>query len=62
MLTVQSSAGAAEGLEAKDFSLSLNLDGLKAGTQRVTILVETTKAGLVYTTTPKEIQIIIREE
>jgi YbbR domain-containing protein len=62
LLTVQSSADAAVGLAAKDFTLSLNLEGLKAGTYRVPILVETQKAGLTNTTTPKEIQIIIREE
>jgi YbbR domain-containing protein len=62
LLTVQSSADAAEGLSDKDFTLSLNLDGLKAGTYKVPILVETQKAGLTYSNTPKEIQIIIREE
>jgi YbbR domain-containing protein len=62
LLTVESSADAAEGLTAKDFTLSLNLEGLKAGTHKVIILVETQKAGLAYSTTPKEIQIIIREE
>jgi YbbR domain-containing protein len=62
LLTVQSSAEAAAGLAAKDFILSLNLDGLKVGTYRAVILVETQKTGLAYSTTPKEIQIIIREE
>ena len=62
LLTVQSSADAAEGLLARDFTLSLNLDGLKAGTHKVSILVETQKSGLSYSTTPKEIQITIREE
>ncbi len=62
LLTVQSSADAAADLEAKDFVLSLNLEGLKVGTNRVVILVETQKNGLAYSTTPKEIQIMIREE
>jgi YbbR domain-containing protein len=62
ILTIQSSADVAEDLEARDFTLSLNLDGLKAGTHRVAILVETQTTGITYSTTPKEIQIIIREE
>jgi len=62
LLTVQASADASVGLAANDFDLSLNLEGLKAGTHRIAILVETQKPGLAYSTTPKEIQIIIREE
>jgi YbbR domain-containing protein len=62
LLSIQSSADVAEGLEARDFTLSLNLEGLKAGTHRVAILVETQTTGITYLTTPKEIQIIIREE
>lgn len=62
LLTVQSSVDVSESLVAKDFTLSLDLEGLKAGTYKVPVLVETQKTGLSYTTTPKEIQIIIREE
>jgi YbbR domain-containing protein len=62
LLTVQSSSDTALGLVAKDFTLSLNLDGLKAGTQRVAILIDTQKTGLTFSTIPKDIQITIREE
>jgi YbbR domain-containing protein len=62
ILTVQTSADDAVGLAANDFTLSLNLEDLKVGTHRVTILMETQISVLDYTTTPKEIQIIIREE
>lgn len=62
LLSVQSSADDAQNLSARDFTLSLNLDGLKAGTYRVAILVDTQKTGLTYSAAPKEIQIIIREE
>jgi len=62
LLSVQSSADDAQNLSARDFTLSLNLDGMKAGTYRVSILVETQKTGLSYAATPKEIQITIREE
>lgn len=62
LLAVQSSAEISSGLVAGDFTLSLNLEGLKAGTQKVSILVETLKTGTAYSTTPKEIQINIREE
>jgi YbbR domain-containing protein len=62
VLAVQSSAEISSGLVAGDFTLSLDLDGLKAGTHKVAIHVETQKNGLVYSTTPKEIQVTIREE
>jgi YbbR domain-containing protein len=62
LLEVQSSADDALNIAAKDFTLSLNLEGLKAGTHRVSVLVDTQKSGISYTATPKEIQIIIREE
>ena len=61
-IAVQSSAEISSGLVAKDFSLSLNLESLKAGTYRVPILVETSKTGFTYLTTPTDIQITIREE
>jgi YbbR domain-containing protein len=59
LLTVQSSADASSGLVAGDFALSLNLNGLGAGTHLVPILVETLQKGLTLSTTPKEIQVII---
>jgi len=62
LLSVQSSTGTSSDLVAGDFALSLDLDGLKAGTHKVTILVETQKIGLAYTVSPKEIQVVIREE
>lgn len=62
LLSVESSADVSSGLVAGDFTLSINLDGLKAGTQKVSVLIETTKTGLAYSATPKEIQINIREE
>jgi len=46
LLTVQSSADAAVGLVTRDFALSLDLEGMKAGTHRLPILVETQKARL----------------
>jgi len=62
LLSVQSSTDTSSSLVAGDFALSLDLDGLKAGTHKVTILVETQKIGLAYTVSPKEIQVVIREE
>lgn len=62
LLSVQSSADVAAGLRAGDFTLALDLEGFKAGTYKVAILVETQKTGIDYSVAPKEIQIIIREE
>jgi YbbR domain-containing protein len=62
LLTIQSSAEISSGLVSGDFALSLDLEGLKAGTHKVAILVETPKTGLVYKASPKEIQVVIREE
>lgn len=59
LLSVRSSAKASAGLVAGDFALSLNLGGLSAGTHQVPILVETPKKGLTFSTTPKQIQVII---
>lgn len=62
LLSVQSSVDIAAGLVSGDFTLSIDLEGLKAGTHKVTILIDTTKTGLVYKASPKEIQVVIREE
>ena len=62
LLSVQSSAVIAESLVAGDFTLAIDLGGLEAGTHKVSISVDTQKTGLVYKTTPKEIQVVIREE